>query len=293
MKTSLHIDPENIEQSLLKIGENLAITTGEYKYKSTCSVDDLDWNHMDWAHRPTIHQTYTNSVRIFASPTAAISLTEMRFFGIRFFIQVSDSKLAKGLFYQSYTVFGLIYIHGVLSNNSENFTFKWYIISPKWLKPLHAILSKKLFNLNHTQVAEDQVIRKRRAQLRSQGYGFGEVERDFITSNDNRYRTEYPPITGKYSFDLSTYAIADLHEISVDNKLFFVRKTLNQQVELWPKVCPHEGGELNKKDLCEKGDMICPLHAFRIKPLKISSVTARSFGASFSYNSEQQILFVN
>jgi hypothetical protein len=289
----MHINYENIEETLLKIGKNLAVTRGECNYPPTSSVDDLDWNHMDWDHRPIIHKTYINSIRIYANENAAISLTEMRFFGLRFFIQVSDSKLGKGFFYQSYTVFGLIFIHGVLRNTSENTCFNWYIVSSKWLKPLHNYLSKKLFNLNIEQMEEDQVIRKRRAILRKEGYSFGESERNFITSNDKLLRTEYPEIRKKYIFDVSTFSISAMHELDAEGKIFLVRKNINQQLELWPKVCPHEGGELNKKDLCQNGDMICPWHEFRINPIKISQQKTQAYGATFSYSEAEQKLYIN
>jgi hypothetical protein len=181
MNPTIKLSRSEIRKHIENISGQLCITEGEYNFPPTCNVDDLDWNHMDWDHRPYIHRTYLNSLRIFADTNSGVSITLLSLFGIKFWVQVSDTKISKGLFYQNYTLFGLFWIFGVLENSETNTKYSWYISSSKWLKFLHPLISRRIYNLNHVQIAEDQSIRKKRTHLRNLGYKFGANERNFVT----------------------------------------------------------------------------------------------------------------
>ena len=280
MKKSLHLALSDIEDSINKMCEGLAITTGFYEFPPDCSVNDLDWNHMDWDHRPLIHNTYLNSVRLYADANTAISLTQLRIFGIKFFIQVSDVKIQKGLFYQMYTLFGLFYIHGILQNTEQTTIFKWYITSPKWLKFFHSYLDKKLYNLNAIQINEDVPLRKRRFNLQKLGYKFLDEERTYVTSNDKSMRTVYPVFKENHHLNLQDLELNTPATWNLKTVEYIVKKTSNSTVEVWPEVCPHEGGPLHKKD-CLNGSIICPWHGYRIKPVVVGTNSVEAFGTNF------------
>ncbi|MGZ3727111.1 MAG: Rieske 2Fe-2S domain-containing protein [Pseudobdellovibrio sp.] len=291
MKNRILLEPELIEQNLLNLSKNQTLTSGEYNFGSHCSVNDLDWNHMDWNHRPHIHNTYGNSVRIYAEPNFSLSLTQIKFMGFRFFVQVSDVKLGKGSFYQCYTVLGLFYIHGILQNREVDTTFKWYILSHKFLKPIHSLLSKRLFNLNHVQIAEDVPLRTRRRDLSAAGYSFPPDERDYVTSNDGKYRTQYPLIKKSSHHDLSGLGPGQMTEVSLDSFQFIILKIDSENIKIWSKVCPHEGGPLAIDKKCGHDEISCPWHGLKIKGVPVSNTSVYQFGATFEFAGNT--LFIN
>ena len=291
MNEKIFTSKEELENKLLSISNRLVMTKGEYRFPPHCSVEDLDWNHMDWAHRPTIHNTYNNSVRLHAEPNFALSVTNQKFLGLNVFVQVSDVKIKTGFFYQCYTVLGLIYIHGVLENSSETTCFSWYILSPWWLKPLHGVLSRKLYNLNHVQIAEDVPLRKRRKELRDNGYTFPPEDRDYVTSNDGRMHTVYPKISGSLQKDLTGMKDGECLDFQIENSPFFVQLKNSNEVLLWPKVCPHEGGPLEISNKCANGAIVCPWHDLQFKPVVVSINPVHCYGGKFQF--ENGILFIN
>jgi nitrite reductase/ring-hydroxylating ferredoxin subunit len=66
-----------------------------------------------------------------------------------------------------------------------------------------------------------------------------------------------------------------------------LRRKNENQVEVWPALCPHEGGLLNKQHLCN-GEVVCPWHGRRFgavimgadghDPWHYLSVTVRRVG---------------
>ncbi len=291
MINKIFISKSKLEKSLLSLSPGEVCTQGNYKFQSHCSADDLDWNHMDWMHRPLIHNTYLNSVRIFAEPNFSLSLTNIKFLGFDVKILVSDIKIERGLFYQCYTIFGLIYIHGILENNDTDMNFSWYIISKWWLKPLHSVLSKKLYDLNELQINEDVPLRVRRADLKNQGYSFPPSERDYITTNDSKMRTVYLQLTGSHQISLSQYEVDKMYDIKVSDKGFVICKKSADSVYLWPAVCPHEGGPLTADNKCNKTEIKCPWHGIEFSGTPIGATPVSCYGGSFSFKNNS--LWVN
>ncbi len=126
------------------LGEKTAITSGFYEFPLHCEIRDLDWNHLDQGHRPWIHKTYRQSLRLSTGKQFATSLTKMSLLGIPFYVLVSDVQLAPGLFFQGYTLFSLIYIHTVIRADEEKVRVEWQIVSPRFFKFLHGYLNRRL-----------------------------------------------------------------------------------------------------------------------------------------------------
>lgn len=277
MSETIKIARDQIRSQIESISNKLYITEGEYNFLPTCNVDDLDWNHMDWDHRPYIHNTYLKSLRVFAVAQSGVSITQLSLFGIKFWVHVSDTKIGRGLFYQNYTLFGLFWVFGVLENSETNTKYSWYIASSKWLKLFHPYISRKIYNLNHVQIAEDQALRKQRQHLRSCGFSFGEDERNFVTSNDKKMRTQYPRNGLKLEIDLKNLENETFVTKSLQFFELYIKKVAVDQILVWPGVCPHKGRPLNISK-CEKNKITCPWHGYKIPGKTIGSAPVDVFG---------------
>lgn len=264
------ISEENLEILLKSMTQGMHITRGNFNFRADCSVEDLDWNHMDQEHRPFIHRTYQKALRIYTSENAALSLTELPFIFFKFLVLVQDFKIRTGLFYQCYSLFSLIYVHGILENHEEGMQYRWYIASSKWLAFLHRPLSRRIYRLNEVQINEDVPLRTARKKLRECGYDFPPNDRDFISANDGKMHTVYPPYTGPAEIDLTSVTTDRpvRHESTGADILILQEKPGRYRV--WRTHCPHEGASLEGAEMCKNKELVCPWHGLKFKGAALS-----------------------
>ena len=268
-----YISPENLVPSFQTLGHSTAVTHGRYEIKIPCEVRDADWNHMDQLHRPTVHKTYQESLRLVMARSFQLSLTGVAFGGFKFFMLVTDIQLGPGLFYQAFSLFNLLYVHSIirmipLSEQEEsngNMTLQmidWYIVSSRWFKFLHGPLSRRLYRLNDVQNKEDAPVRTRRTELRRKGYRFGSDQPDFLNSNVLTDNVIPPRLGGIHRISLKGITKVGLNRVSVGPIELLVRRSSEQNFTMWPAVCPHEGGPLESGKICN-GTIICAWHGLR------------------------------
>lgn len=267
---SKFVKPEELYEKFQNLAPNLAVTKGEFECVVAGLLGDMEWNHMDQLHRPFIHHTYQESLRIALGEDFAISLTRWGKWPL--FIVVSDVRLKPGLFYQCMTIAGLINVHLVISmveaNEKIHSKLEWYITSHKWLKIAHKILSKKFYNLNVRLQEEDAQIRQQRYELRKAGYRFESDPPDYLSSNTKTKNTIYPEMASDAFFvtdDVTNEVVTKM----ADNVAFLVRKNNDASYDIWPSACPHEGGELKKGSFCES-QVTCPWHGLRFQSANVS-----------------------
>jgi nitrite reductase/ring-hydroxylating ferredoxin subunit len=225
---------------------------------------------MDQLHRPAVHDTYHESLRLVTGRSFALSLTRIGRF--KFFIPVFDIQLGPGLFYQAFTVFNLFYSHVIIrmipileggkpktEGEMTHHTADWHIISHRWFKFLHGPLSRRLYRLNARQNPQDTPIRIRRAELRRKGYRFGSDEPDFLNSNILTDHVIPPRLVGVHRISLKGIDPLGLNRVGAGSVELLVRRTRDQGITVWPAVCPHEGGPLELGQVCN-GTIICPWH---------------------------------
>lgn len=268
-----YIHPEDLKSSFRSLGPSLAVTSGHYEIKMPCEVRDCDWNQMDQLHRPTLHKTYQESLRVVTDRSFLLSLTHVGLGGIKFFILVTDIRLGPGLFYQAYSLFNLFYIHCIvrttplseqerMNGNLAVSTSDWHIVSHRWLKFLHGPLNRKLYRLNEVQNRQDTAVRIRRAELRRRGYHFGSDSPNFINSNAVTPNVFSPRREGVHRISLKGITEGSLNPVWAGPIELLVRRNGNQGITIWPAVCPHEGGPLEEGRVCN-GTIICPWHELR------------------------------
>src|SRR5690349_9313827 len=69
------IREDKIQEALSRLIPHVSITKGRYSCPGQVEQRDLVWNHMDQSHRPVIHRTYGDAMRVFIGKEAAFSLT--------------------------------------------------------------------------------------------------------------------------------------------------------------------------------------------------------------------------
>lgn len=260
-----------IKESLERLNRGMAVTVGTFHYKTQSYLDDMEWNHMDQLHRPFIHKTYEEVVRIATGKNFAVSLTRWGRWPI--FITVTDVRIDKGLFYQCMTLAGIFYIHFVLEmtqvGDETATVLTWHIASHRFFKILHPILSRKFHKLNVRLQQEDAQIRERRFELRKAGYSFKSDPADYLSANLVSCNTIAPPISSEITVDLSKIVEAKTM-IEVGKHEFIILRNEAHEYLIWPGVCPHEGGKLFGGEIC--GDKIsCPWHGLKFSAVRLSA----------------------
>lgn len=277
------LTPDRLHYEIENFTKGMAVTKGLFElFVDKCTIEDFEWNHMDQHHRLPIHSTYEKGIRIALGKDFAISLTQFSKWPI--FITVSDVYVAKGLFYQSLVIGGVLFVHNIISvkevENGILLRVDWYIASKRWFKFLHKFLDKKLYKLNARLQEEDAQIRHGRYNLRKQGYKFRSDPPDFLSSNILTQNTIYPDITGQGILDLR--GCGDAPEIRKADHLEFIVKKEQDSYLIWPANCPHEGGPLQNGKFCDS-QIVCPWHGLRFSAVKLSYTAPQAEKYGFKY----------
>ena len=69
------ISENEIDRALGRLMPKARITKGRYTWPARAEQRDLVWNHMDQNHRPYIHRTYDDAMRLHIGAESAFSLT--------------------------------------------------------------------------------------------------------------------------------------------------------------------------------------------------------------------------
>lgn len=254
------IREDKVDEALAHLIPNVRITKGSYSCPGHATPRDLAWNHMDQNHRPLIHRTYGEAMRMYIGERGAFSLT--RFGKWPTVIPVFDGHFRENGFYQVLCIFGLIVIVNVIECNETaagpRMDIAWAIASTRWLRFLHPILDRRLRRLNVVQNAEDEVMRRRRTALRAAGYSFATDQPDFVNSNAKTNNVIFPNLTAVQSIPLEGLQDGQTRRIEVADRAYLVRRA-GDSVEVWPGVCLHEGAALTAEHI--DGAVIkCPWH---------------------------------
>jgi nitrite reductase/ring-hydroxylating ferredoxin subunit len=254
------IREDKVDDALRRLIPKCHISKGRFSYPGRSELRDLAWNHMDQNHRPFIHRTYDDAMRVHMGPSAAFSLT--RFGNWPLVLPVFDGYFKENGFYQVICLFGLILVVCVIECNGEGtdtrMDIDWAIASHKMLRFLHGPLNKRLLRLNDVQNREDDCIRDRRVALRASGYRFGTDRPDFVSANVVANNVVFPPMCEVRSLQITLLPEGEAQTVDVAARSFILRRT-GAGVDVWPGVCPHEGAALAPRHL-EGRAVKCPWH---------------------------------
>ena len=278
------IREDKIDEALGRLIPKVHITKGRYLCPTRAELRDLVWNHMDQNHRPFIHRTYGDAMRLHIGTEAAFSLTRLGKWPV--VVPVFDGYYKANGFYQVICLFGLIVIVNFISaSETEQGTqmeIDWAIASHRLLRFLHRPLDRRLHQLNKVQNAEDEVIRDQRVALRANGYRFVTDQPDFVNSNVISNNVVYPPMAGTHSVSVADLRKGEIRRVEVDRRAYLLRRT-SDGLHVWPAVCPHEGAILEPQHV-EGNVAKCPWHGleFGMRPLRPGGAPITACGTSIS-----------
>jgi len=264
------VPPDELEVRLRGIRPNTVVTHGHYETESRADVNDLDWNHMDPHHRPHIHRTYQDSLRLCTGKDFQLSIASYR--NLPLFMLVTDVRIRSGLFYQCFSVFNLAFVVSVIRAERQGartlIRVDWYIVSHRLLGFAHGWLDRRLEQLNRVQNEEDNPVRERRHLLRSKGYRFRSDDPDYSISSSLENNTRPPELVGEHVIALEVPSGLALLRFEVGGQEF-VYRSIEGRFQFWPAVCPHEGGPLGEARPIE-GRLRCPWHGLSYAPVELS-----------------------
>jgi nitrite reductase/ring-hydroxylating ferredoxin subunit len=67
---------------------------------------------------------------------------------------------------------------------------------------------------------------------------------------------------GRHESLVPGYPVGSVHRVTRGPIELLLRRKDEDQVEVWPSLCPHEGGLMDKKHLCDS-QLVCPWHGLR------------------------------
>lgn len=276
------IREDRIDDALGRLIPNVRITKGHYSCPARAELRDLVWNHMDQNHRPYIHRTYGDAMRMHIGAEAAFSLTRLG----PFVVPVFDGYHKDNGFYQVVCLFGLVvivnFIEARATEQGTHMDVDWAIASHRLLRFLHPVLDRRLRRLNDVQNAEDEGIRDRRVALRADGYRFLTDQPDFVNSNAISNNVVYPPVSGAHSLSVADLGDGEVRRVEVDRRAYLLRRS-GEAIHVWPAICPHEGAVIESQHV--KGNGVkCPWHGleFGMRPLRPGGAPVTVCGASLA-----------
>ena len=264
------ISIEDLDQQLSRMHKNSYVTKGSYTSHGPGTVVDYEWNHLDQWHRNYLHDAYHDALRIATSNDIAISV--MAWKNLPVYIQVADMRIARGLFYQTFSIFGLLLCFQIArltqEGNQVKMDIQWRTVSHRWLWFLHGPFNRKLKAVQAKQDGEDLVIRERRQKMRSLGFHFKTDEPDFINSNILTDMVIFPKLDAPLRSSTKGLKAGEKNRVKIGLLELYVMPK-ERGVEVWPAFCSHEGAEMPKEKFCD-GVLECPWHGRKFKAVSLA-----------------------
>ncbi|HEU5281062.1 MAG TPA: Rieske (2Fe-2S) protein [Gammaproteobacteria bacterium] len=287
-----YLDRDALYHQLKNFTKGMAVTKDKFEMLiPNCKLEDIEWNHMDQMHRPTIHNTYEKGIRIACGERFAVSLTQWAKWP--FFITVTDVYVEQGVFYQSLSIAGIIFVHSIITMEVQGDGIKlvdeWFIASKRIFKPIQWILNKKLHKLNYRLQIEDEPVRQGRFFLRKKGYRFNTDSPDYLNSNLMKHNTRYPIDDEVMELDL--LGVGPEAVTKTSHGIDFLVKCEDNRFYIWPAVCPHEGGPLSKGS-CDHDQITCPWHGLKFMAVQLSQEKPMAQRYGFNYELKDNKVYV-
>jgi nitrite reductase/ring-hydroxylating ferredoxin subunit len=286
-----YVDPDRIADRLKRLTPGAAVTSSGVEFLSESRLEDNEWGVFDLIHRVHVHNTYDNFIPLISSRDISILVT--RFGRLPLLFQVMAARLRPGVYYQSFSVLGILYCHQVTWMTQEDAKTRvkitWYLVSHRIFKFLHSLFSWRLRKLQETQNGEDAPLRKRRLELRGRGVTFVTDSPDFTNANDLGDHVILPKQTWPIHNKLPGLKDQQTAHVRLGPFELLLHKD-GDHLLVWPGLCPHEGALLDESHRC--GDQLsCPWHGrkFRAVRLKQGEGVLRYLGLSISIQNDELI----
>ncbi len=283
-------------------------TKFEVKTVGKYSGLDSDWNYKDVPHVHNVHSQIDQSIPISIGDKSAffVNLQKIPFVSITLPLTVTIYEYSRFniIYLASFGPYIIIINTKILEldeNNCETTTE--YTILTKGLFKLFFSFIKKMLLKNYSKLmSEDVPMRDQRGRLRENDHFFflpdetysfdftTEISRNNVRLNENKNKSL--SISKNKIFKNKPYIIGEKNGIMS----FFI--TYDENINIWPKTCPHEGANLSK-DCLKKNKLSCPWHGRSFNPIisfdsfgNLISKDEKIYNVSIN-NDDIQIVFKN
>lgn len=264
-----YVRPERIPERLKRLAPGTVLSHSGLEFECDGYLEDSEWGVFDLTHRVYVHHTYDNFIPLISSKDVSILVT--RFGKLPLFFQVMTTRIARGLYYQSFSVFGILYCHQIVRLRQEGektrVNIDWYLVSHWLFKFLHVPFNWRLRKLQLIQYGEDAPLRERRLELRKRGLTFVTDSPDFLNANDLGDHVILPPQTWPLRAKLPKMAVGQTTHVQVGPFELLLRRDADGLMA-WPGLCPHEGAKLEASHVCDD-QLFCPWHGRKFRPAKL------------------------
>jgi len=230
---------------------------------------DADWNYKDIPHLHFVHHL-AEAIPTIISDDFITSLNTQRMFGMK--VPLTVVNYESGIGEQTYytTLFWFILV--IQTRFREHAPLRTSVVTtysigmPRLLRWAFPILKWTITRNYRVLMTADIPMRERRGELRSRGfafnhehlsYGFGETT---LITRQNVVPPSRDGLVAAFEVDLKTVVPPSSETLlGTDDDLGVRAKRDGNLVELFPRICPHEGSCLDKSPVVG-GKVHCPWH---------------------------------
>lgn len=248
---------------------------------------DIEFNYKDLAHLEVVHNTF-NVFPSYISADYYSAVILQKFFGLKIAVTNQSIQIKKNHLFVHSSFFNIILTSEITAAELPNFEVmvktRYGIGAPRYLLPLLFPLLKWSLVRNFYALMEGDIpMRDRRGEIRRWGvrlpkisYGFSETL-NIMQQHVFGYDGPPPPPAEILLASITPtsphrYGRSDHYGLQI-----FRRDDL---IEIYPRLCPHEGACLDTDDLKGRGALRCGWHGRLFRP--ILCVPANQPNAVFS-----------
>lgn len=233
------------------------------------SAEDADWNYKDIPHLHFVHHL-AEAIPTMISDDFITTLNTQMMFGMKVPLTVVNYESGPGEQTYYTTLFWFILVIQTrffeLAPLQTTVTTTYSIGMPKMLRWFFPLLRWTITRNYRVLMTADVPMRERRGELRSRGFGFSRehptysfadttlITRQNVTPPPRNSETPILDIDLKAAVQSATESL-----LGTDDDLGVRAKREGSIVELFPRICPHEGACLDGSPV-EEGKVKCPWH---------------------------------
>jgi len=244
---------------------------------------DVMFNYKDLAHLKVVHNTFDIFYSHIGDDVQSCVVMQ-KLFGMNFplthlALEVGESRL----FFHDSFLFVLLTSEVTiepLADHRVRTKTTYGIGAPKLLLPLVFPILKRLLTRNyHILMKDDAPMRDRRGELRRWGVQLPKTSYSFRETLDLRAQNVHPAdreaVPAAVSLTLSTLAANTPTMVGRSDHYGLQLWRRDDAIEIFPRMCPHEGACLDQKTLKADKSISCPWHGRRLGPILRIELPAR------------------
>lgn len=236
---------------------------------------DIEFNYKDLAHLEVVHNTF-NVYYSYISADVCAGILLQKLFGLSFPLTHVSIQLGKNRLFFHNSIFNIIMTSEVVIEPLPDLRVlvktRYGIGAPRLLLPFVFPLLRRLLTRNfHTLMAGDIPMRNRRGEIRSWGTRIGKPSYGFNETLDIRQQHVFPPDDDResYAIGVPLASISSSPPILVgkSNHLGLQIFRKDRFIEVYPRMCPHEGACLDREKLDDPRGLACRWHGRLFRPV--------------------------